>query len=93
MTGERARDSSDGVTGFEIVWGGDVIRDGMYSELQSKLDDPPTKLAKVFYSDVSKRFFVTLFEPDVPIEAIERLLRHARSNLPAVQDRIKDHAP
>ena len=66
---------------FKVIMGSDVQRDGMYLELSL---EGGSDLAEVFYSDTTHTFSLTLFEPAVPLEAVEWLISEARRRLPQI---------
>lgn len=67
------------IPGYRLILASSVgDRDGMALELTR---DDGRRLAEVFEDDESGRRTVTMFEPDVPLEAIEWLLAEAASRL------------
>jgi hypothetical protein len=67
------------ISGCRLILASSVgDRDGMALELTT---DNGRRLAEVFQEDGSGRRTVTVFEPDVPLEAIEWLLAEAASRL------------
>ena len=65
---------------FTAQRGSDVIRDGMYLELNEHEGKPG--IAEVFFSDETNEFILNTFGNDVPLEAIEWLIAEARASLP-----------
>ncbi len=70
---------------FELIRGSDVLRDGMYLELSVSETSPLRQVAEVFYSDVTHEFFLTCYEENIPLEAVEKLISEARISLPPVK--------
>jgi ribosome recycling factor len=70
---------------FELRRGSDVLRDGMYMELSVSETFPLRQVAEVFYSDVTQEFFLTYYEENIPLEAVEKLISVARISLPPVK--------
>jgi hypothetical protein len=68
------------IAGYSTVMGSDVHRDGMYLELIDQ--ETGDEVAEVFYSDQSHRMTVSVFRPDLPIEAVEALIEEAKRRLP-----------
>ena len=66
--------------GYRTVRGSDVQRDGMYLELidQSTGDE----VAEVFYSDATHEMSISVFQPELPLRAVEALIERAKHNLP-----------
>lgn len=69
---------------FEMRRGSDVLRDGMFLELSVSQTSPLRQVAEVFYSDVTQEFFLTCYEENIPLEAVEKLILEARISLPPV---------
>lgn len=72
---------------YTYVMGSDLMRDGMYLELEVA-DAPIEKgppLAKVFYSDVDGSMTFTSWAPDLPLEVVEWLIQEARRRLPPIR--------
>jgi hypothetical protein len=68
------------IVGYHLVIASSVgDRDGMGLELTR--DDSGQCVAEVFEDDESRRRTVTLFERDLPVEAVEWLLQEARTRL------------
>lgn len=68
---------------YEVSFGSDVSgRDGVYLEAAIKGTNPLVQVAEVFYSDASKRFFVSCFEEQLPLELVEFLVAEAKKRLP-----------
>jgi hypothetical protein len=67
---------------YRLTRGSDIARDGMF--LEADLVGAPNRrtVAEVFYSDVTGKFTVTLFEESVPAELLEFLIADARKCLP-----------
>lgn len=74
---------------FELIRGSDVLRDGMYLELYVSGTSPLRQVAEVFYSDVTQEFFLTCYEENIPLEAVENLISKARISLPPVRQEQK----
>ncbi|ELT0526142.1 TPA: hypothetical protein ACOVFI_001651 [Citrobacter braakii] len=70
---------------FELRRGSDVIRDGMYLELSISGTSPLRQVAEVFYSDITHEFFLTCYEENIPLEAVENLISVAKTSLPPVR--------
>jgi len=71
---------SELLQGYRIVRGSDLQRDGMFLELidQSTGDE----VAEVFYSDVTHKMAISVFQPEMPLEVIESLINQAKHDLP-----------
>ena len=67
-------------SGYQTVRGSDVQRDGMYLELidQSTGDE----VAEVFYSDVTHKMTISIFQPELPLDVVESLILRAKHDLP-----------
>lgn len=63
---------------FELIRGSDLLRDGMYLELSVSETSPLRQVAEVSYSDVTHEFFLTCYEENIPLEAVEKLILEAR---------------
>jgi hypothetical protein len=63
------------------VVGSDVVRNGMYVEINDQPDGSDAIL-EIFFSDVSYDMVVTLFKPNIPLEVIEWAISVARERLP-----------
>jgi len=75
----HAKQPAPAFPGFHLVLASSVgIRDGMALEL-SRVDGPC--VAEVFEDSDTLQRTVTLFEPGVPLDAIEWLLEEARRGL------------
>ncbi|EFB73668.1 hypothetical protein PROVRUST_04940 [Providencia rustigianii DSM 4541] len=72
-------------TVYEFVRGSDIVRDGMYLELNVANTDPVLQLAEVFYSDVTHQFTLTCYEPNIPLAVIETLIEQAKKLLPPIE--------
>ncbi|QIE95782.1 hypothetical protein G5574_01840 [Pantoea stewartii] len=70
---------------FELSRGGDILRDGMFLELSVSETSPLRQIAEVFYSDVTHEFFLTCYEENIPLEAVEKMISEARISLPPVK--------
>ena len=70
---------------YSFTRGSDVVRDGMYLEADRIGGAERQTVAEVFYSDVTGRFSVTLFEEAVPAELVEFMIADARKCLPPIQ--------
>lgn len=68
--------------GYKSIRGSDVIRDGMFLEV-STLDDQI--VLEIFYSDQTGKMSLTLYQEDVPLEAIEAFIPYAKWALTPVQ--------
>ncbi|MEI7188394.1 hypothetical protein [Dickeya dianthicola] len=67
---------------YELTRGSDIIRDGMFLELSEAGTSPLRQIAEIFYSDVTHEFFLTCYEENIPLDAIEELLSEAKKLLP-----------
>lgn len=70
---------------YEFTRGSDIVRDGMFMEVSVKDSHPLRQVAGIFYSDVTGQFFLSCFEPDVPLSVIEELIRIAYRELPPIK--------
>lgn len=59
---------------YEILFGSDVLRDGVYLELSDRTDEVAVALAEVFYFDELGKAVFSAFKEDVPLELIEWLM-------------------
>ena len=71
---------SELMPGYHTLRGSDVQRDGMYLELIDQRTGD--EVAEVFYSDVSGAMSISVFQQEMPLEPIERLIQRARQDLP-----------
>ena len=69
-------------TEYSFTRGSDVLRDGMFLEVEITGLLERRTVAEVFYSDETGRFFVSCFEEGVPLELIEYLITEGRNCLP-----------
>jgi len=65
---------------YPCNFGSDIIRDGMYLEVTA-LRQEAVVLLEVFYSDLTKRLTVSVFEEDVCAELLEQAISVARDRL------------
>ncbi|QYM91362.1 hypothetical protein [Dickeya zeae] len=67
---------------YELTYGSDIIRDGMFLELSEAGTSPLRQIAEILYSDVTHEFFLTCYEENIPLDAIEEPLSEAKKLLP-----------
>jgi hypothetical protein len=67
---------------YSFTRGSDLDRDGMFLEADRLSGAERQTVAEVFYSDVTGRVSVTLYEEDVPAELVESMIADARKCLP-----------
>ena len=74
-------------TNYAYVMGSDLVRDGMYLELDvaDASIEKGSPLAEVFYSDVDGSMTFTSWAPDLPLEVVEWLIQEARTRLPPIR--------
>lgn len=72
---------------LELIRGSDLLRDGMYLELSISGTSPLRQVAEVFYSDITHEFFLTCYEDNIPLEAVEMLISEAKTSLPPVKSK------
>ncbi|HTM81241.1 hypothetical protein [Asticcacaulis sp.] len=65
---------------YTITIGSDIVRDGMYLEVENPLDDVKP-LFDIFYSDQIGEMFITTFKEDIPLEVMEWAISMARLRL------------
>ncbi|NPE51467.1 hypothetical protein E0I03_10085 [Dickeya dadantii] len=53
----------------------------MFIELSKAGTYPLRQIAEIFYSDVTHEFFLTCYEENIPLDAIEELLSEAKKLL------------
>lgn len=70
---------------YEFARGSDIVRDGMFLELTMANTDPVLQLAEVFYSDVTRQFSLTCYEPNIPLVVIESLIEQSKKLLPPIE--------
>jgi hypothetical protein len=58
---------------YEILFGSDVQRDGVYLELSECTEQTRNVLAEVFFYDEIGRLVFTSFEPDIPYSLVKWL--------------------
>lgn len=73
----------DGVE-YSFVRGSDIVRDGMFLEVNKSKAGMNQQVAEVFYSDVTSTFYLSCFEEEVPLTFIEELISQAKLLLPSV---------
>lgn len=66
---------------YEFIMGSDIIRDGMYLEVNQSNKNPLLQVAEVFYSDVDGKFYLTTYVDNVPLPLIEELIKRAKNRL------------
>ncbi|GKX58331.1 hypothetical protein [Leminorella grimontii] len=71
---------------YSFTRGSDIIRDGMYLELNYKEENTLIQIAEVFFSDATFDFSLSCFQENVPLPLIEILIEKAKVLLPP-----KDH--
>jgi hypothetical protein len=71
------------MTEFKMQVASDLIRDGLGVEL---VDGAGNVVAEVFRCDRDHTVIVSTFGNDIPIQAVERLLKRARSELDPFAD-------
>ncbi|WLS77155.1 hypothetical protein Q3V30_11705 [Erwinia pyri] len=64
--------------------GSDVVRDGMFLEVEKNGGGKHQIIAEVFYSDLSGEFTFSCFVEDAPLKVIEALIKQAKDLLPPV---------
>jgi hypothetical protein len=69
---------------YELTWGSDVIRDGMFME--ATLEETGDTLAEVFCSDETGLFTISVYAENLPLELLERPIAAARETLPPRQE-------
>lgn len=67
---------------YHFILASDIVRDGMYLEVNKANTNPSIHVAEVFYSDVDHHFYLTTFIDNVPMELIEVLIEKAKKTLP-----------
>lgn len=73
----------DGVE-YSFVRGSDIVRDGMFLEVNKSKVGMNQQVAEVFYSDATSTFYLSCFEEEVPLTLIEELISQAEVLLPPV---------
>jgi len=68
---------------YHTILASDLKRDGMGLELACGSNT----VAEVFHSDITGEFTISLFEPSLPLEVVERLIIEARVALPPATER------
>jgi len=58
---------------YEILFGSDVLRDGVFLELSEYCDRTRNLLAEVFCYDEIGRLVFTAFEPEIPYSLVKWL--------------------
>lgn len=66
---------------YTITIVSDIVRDGMYLEVENPLDDVKP-LFDIFYSDQTGEMFITTFKDDIPLEVMEWAISVAKLHLP-----------
>jgi hypothetical protein len=66
--------------GYLTQRGSDILRDGMYLELIDTLSGD--EVAEFFVNDQTKKFQISVFSPELPLEAVEYLIGRAKKDLP-----------
>lgn len=67
---------------YEILFGSDVINDGVYLELNDITEEPSENLLFAFWSDVDGSFTFSAYRENLPFELVETFLKEARKRLP-----------
>jgi hypothetical protein len=67
---------------YSFTLGSDVVRDGMFLEMEVGDGDGQRTIAEIFYSDETGKFFLNCFEQNVSLELIEHLIAEGRKRLP-----------
>ena len=71
---------SELLPGYRIVRGSDLQRDGMFLELID--ESTGDEVAEVFYSDVTHKMTISVFQRELPLEVIEVFTERAKHDLP-----------
>jgi hypothetical protein len=69
---------------YELLFGSDVQRDGVYLELNDVSGATPVAVLFAFYSDADGRMTFSAYREDVPFGAVEWFIAEARRRLPSV---------
>lgn len=77
---DRMTPMSELPTGYSMIRGSDIVRDGMFLELIDCISGDV--VAEVFYSDASQKMTDSVFQPALPLELIEMLITRANADLP-----------
>ncbi|MDD9341738.1 MAG: hypothetical protein PV362_19255 [Providencia heimbachae] len=67
---------------YEFSRGSDIVRDGMFLELNIANTNPLKQLAEIFYSDITHKFTVNCMASDIPLIVFEQFIEIAKRNLP-----------
>lgn len=65
---------------YKLLIGSDIIRDGMYLEVENPVDDV-NPLFDIFYSDQTDELFITAFKENIPLEVMEWAISIAKLRL------------
>ncbi len=73
---------------YEVILGSDVVRDGMFLEINEVTDPKHEKsIMEVFFNDEKRNFTFNAWEPiELPLEKIELFIKEARKALPPIRN-------
>jgi hypothetical protein len=71
---------------YEIIFGSDVDRDGVYLELSTAGRGNEEVLLFAFWSDAKQDFTFSAFREQLPFELVEVFVAEARRRLPPRED-------
>lgn len=69
---------------YEGLIGSDSERDGMFLELSEAPYNALEVILEIFYSDVTKEFFLTLFKENAELKLIEEAIEIAKYRLASI---------
>ncbi len=72
--------SIDGRT-YEILFGSDIINDGVFIELNDLQQQDPNQVLFAFRSDIDNRITIHIYQKKIPYELMERFLEEVEKQL------------
>ena len=69
---------------YELVFGSDARRDGVYLELSDTSGSDPSVVLDAFYWDADARITFSAYREDVPLQIVEWFIAEVRRRLPPV---------
>jgi hypothetical protein len=66
---------------YEMIFGSDVQRDGVYLELRDLAGGDPVAVLDAFRWEANGRITFSAYREDVPLEVVEWFIAEARRNL------------
>jgi len=66
---------------YEILFGSDIINNGVYLELNDLQRKDPNQVLFAFRSDIDNRITIHIYQDEMPFEVMERFLEAIKTHL------------